>query len=276
MNRGERSGGYTIVETLIFLAVSALMFATAAALIGGQQNRAMFVASVRDFETKITDIANDVSTGYAAGASDVQCARGAQGPIFPGDPAYSIDVQGDCMLVGTVLQFGNEGNRGVMGQVAIAGHRLNSTAEDASSLAEAMPRPIPSSYQPLRILNGSEIRCVFISSSNCAANTTSNAGIGFFTSYSGSKLSGGSIRADTLLMTTLTFNDTQQSRLSNMSNSVVNYGSAVASGNYNPANGIIVCLRSGTTDQYALVRVGGGGSQLTVSSEIRGGNSCNV
>ena len=65
MNRGEaRRGGYTIVETLIFLAVSALLFVSTIILISGRQAKAQFTNSVRDLVSDITDVANDVANGY--------------------------------------------------------------------------------------------------------------------------------------------------------------------------------------------------------------------
>ncbi len=66
MNRGNRSTGYTIVETMIFLAVSSLMFISAMILINGRQSRAEFIQAVRVFEANLRDVANDVSTGYYA------------------------------------------------------------------------------------------------------------------------------------------------------------------------------------------------------------------
>ena len=63
---GGRSHGFTIVETMIVLAVSGALFTSAIFFIGGRQQKAEFTASVRNFETSINDIANDVSDGYFA------------------------------------------------------------------------------------------------------------------------------------------------------------------------------------------------------------------
>ena len=56
-----RSYGYTILEALIFLAVSGLLFAAVYPSFVGRDNKTKFSQAVRDLDTKINDIMNDTS-----------------------------------------------------------------------------------------------------------------------------------------------------------------------------------------------------------------------
>lgn len=63
MKRHKRAG-FTIVETLIVLAVSGVLFISVAALISGQINRYRTRDAVFNLESSVRDVLNDVSTGY--------------------------------------------------------------------------------------------------------------------------------------------------------------------------------------------------------------------
>ncbi|MBI3624088.1 hypothetical protein HY218_00480, partial [Candidatus Saccharibacteria bacterium] len=64
MVRGGNPGnGFTIVESMIFLAVTGTLMLVAFLMINGKQAQAQFATGVRDFNSKIEDIINDISTG---------------------------------------------------------------------------------------------------------------------------------------------------------------------------------------------------------------------
>ncbi len=81
---GRRSHGYTIIETLIFIAVSGMMFMSAVILVGGRQQEVEFSQGVRDLENKLKDTLNDVSTGYFPANNSLNCtiATGAGAGVF--------------------------------------------------------------------------------------------------------------------------------------------------------------------------------------------------
>ena len=84
-------GGYTIVEVLIFLAVSALIFASAAIAIGGQQQNVQYSQAVREFEIQVKDAINDVANGFYPAYTDVACRENASNEVEFYEPAATSD-----------------------------------------------------------------------------------------------------------------------------------------------------------------------------------------
>lgn len=287
MNRGKgqvqyRLGGYTIVETLIFLAVSAAIFFSAMQLIGGQQGKAQFVSAVRDFETKLTDIANDVSTGYYQGDSSFNCYDSGGGVLKFDGAAQTQGSNEPCIFVGTVIKLadGNsEDDRTKFTQFAMAGLRTDSlTGQAPTTLKAAQPQVIsvPSTYAPQTVGYGASIQCVDLGPKCTAANSVLYGAVGFFTRFMGTSPSGGtSIQTDVLPYMAVPLNTAATSQVGNISYPTTNYTAGL-----NPSNGITICLKSGTSSQYALIHIGGsqgGGNDLTFSSEIKsisGANLC--
>lgn len=77
--------GYTIIETIIFLAVTGAVFASTITIVSGQQARTEFTQAVRDVQTRIQDISNDVTTGFYHNPGTLRCNANPGGPhIIPG------------------------------------------------------------------------------------------------------------------------------------------------------------------------------------------------
>ena len=68
-------GGYTIIEVMIFLTVSAVLFVSVVGAMSAQSRRKQFTESVETFNQKLTHILNDVDTGYFPSNSDFKCTK---------------------------------------------------------------------------------------------------------------------------------------------------------------------------------------------------------
>lgn len=102
----SRNQGYTIIETIIFLAVTGAVFASTIGIISGQQARTEFTQAVRDVQTRLQDISNDVSTGFYHNTGTLKCHKTPGGPQIT--PSPGTDTQGtneDCIFLGRALQF---------------------------------------------------------------------------------------------------------------------------------------------------------------------------
>jgi type II secretory pathway pseudopilin PulG len=266
-------GGYTIIETLIFLAVSAAMFIAAMAFVSGQQNRAEFVNAVRNFEQQLIDVGNDVATGYYSYPSGLTCnADGSN------NPQVGATGPNRCILLGMVLKFGEGGTLNQYSKVTMVGSRVNSANVDVHNLAETHPVPIETSVNTQRLF-GARVECVYKNSGGCGTN---NAAVGFFTKLAGSVTEdtgkNNIIRTDLLIYPSVTFSDTISATYSKISATTVGVdystGGLASPANLNPQS-LALCLVSDTTNQHAMVTIRGALSgSLTITSVISGGTAC--
>lgn len=107
LNRGgdrRYNDGYTIVETLIVLAVTAAMFSAILVLFRGRQARVEFSQAVRDYEAMLQNIVNDVSKGYfSSDGYKCEISGPDQSPTVTPDASGRTGTNGDCAFFGKVL-----------------------------------------------------------------------------------------------------------------------------------------------------------------------------
>ena len=99
------SKGYTIVEVLIFLAVSAIMFISATALIKGRQANAQFSDTARNLSSKLQDWMNDAQTGFPGGVVGQNYChiQGSKIRVDSGTPPPGYSP--DCIFLGKAIQI---------------------------------------------------------------------------------------------------------------------------------------------------------------------------
>lgn len=154
MKRRTSAEGFTIVESMIVLAVTGAMFIIAMVAFNGQQERTRFSQATRDAESRISDIANDVSTGYFPEAADWVCRpqSGASPQIVNQPNAGGQGTNEGCIFLGKAIHFGpddiNCANNCVTARnVTIVGNRTITPAtgtREVESLAESFPGATPS------------------------------------------------------------------------------------------------------------------------------------
>lgn len=111
MNVGKSPKGYTIVEVMIFLAVSGFMFIMAAAFISGKQAKATFREGMNQLNASTQQVINDVANGYYPSTENFSCTAN-QSDAAPSTPAITnltTKARGTnqgCVFLGKVMQFG--------------------------------------------------------------------------------------------------------------------------------------------------------------------------
>lgn len=144
------SGGYTIIEVTIVLAVSVALLAMSMTFLSGREGHTRFSQSMRDMQSKMQDWLNDVSTGNAGGVSgtnigDIHCKLAGSLPQIkntgspPGDP--------DCIFLGKAIQFTDKNSPPTADQdkkiyvYSVFGRRVLGSGDPVGSLLEANPVP---------------------------------------------------------------------------------------------------------------------------------------
>lgn len=95
--------GFTIVETLVVIAITALLFLATSFLVRGQIQKQQYKLGINEQLSLLRDTANDVQTGYypdVLNLTNVTCAGTASSVN-----AANQGQNGDCILVGKRITF---------------------------------------------------------------------------------------------------------------------------------------------------------------------------
>lgn len=127
--------GYTIVEVMIVLAVSSLMFAIAANFINGKQARSSFTAGVNSLASRVQSTIEQVTDGSY---SDIplNCSVTGGGLSFTGGST------GKCMFLGKILHFDESNNQTAYEVFTIAGARFSASGAPVTTLSTAFPTAV--------------------------------------------------------------------------------------------------------------------------------------
>ena len=265
----SNSKGYTIVEVMIFLAISGVMFIMAASFINGKQSSAEFRQAVNDLNAQIQRVINDVENGYYPSAGNFTCTSDGSGnpPSF----STSATAQGlniGCVFLGKVMQFGvnNTDGRGY-NIYSVAGRQYVTTATLAklpSNFTESKAVPIIDTVNDPKVFDSTDRKTIFGGAKITKVRSGSNPinGIGFysnFSNYDGSEalVSGSrSVIVVSIPGTSTSLNETEVQMITNIKNQTVDTN--ILS---NPD--FSICLEGGR-GSYGLVKIGGtSGQRLT-------------
>jgi hypothetical protein len=274
MKSGGNTQGFTIVETLIYLAVSTAIMASVLTLVGGSQNKAQFQQAVNDTNQQINDVIDNVANGFYNKVGDFSCTAPSGAPIVNNAPADQ-GTNKDCMFIGRVIQFGVAGKPENMTVYDVVGIREIDGLQ-VTKLSDAAPRLIAPGVSTStgfpdasdkRLLKGgfSASKMSYKDSSNIEQNVRGVAILSTFAQNSNGanfkpatqQLSFYAIKGTTLGNTSKEFVDS--------ANDVNNYIKDIG------GDGIQVCFDSGTTKQHANVFIGGSSQSERTTLEIKEG-----
>lgn len=186
------SGGYTVIEVMMFLAVSGLLFVSAMVAIGGQQAHTEFNTSVGEVNAKFQLWVDQVVNGFTSSnatslPSDVNCAVGGDGrPQLSQVASGTSKKRGandECIFLGKAIQItdSSASDNNKIYAYSIIGRRTLSTATNdvVSNIYDAQPAAAADVSNPrldltetFLIPNGARVKWVKDSSTpaNAAAN----------------------------------------------------------------------------------------------------------
>jgi hypothetical protein len=266
--------GYTVVEVMVFLAVSSALFVIIAGTFSGRQAATEFSAATREMESRLQDIANDISTGFYSNPGTFRCQVSGGVPAILGTPPGPTQgTNQDCIFLGRVAQFDLGGSSGRRYNLySIVGARQASD-HDVQDFDEAQPRAIAQPTYAFdlteteQIPPGLTIRSIY---AQYGPNRRRIRAVGFFSSF------GTSAAADPTSLSVniipLGFPPTGNDK-DDVVNDVPNITTAYADAFANPDGGVVVCMEGEATNQHALLRLGGRNRQLTTDLTI-GEDTC--
>lgn len=281
MKRGDKSpqsDGFTVVETMIVLAITGLLFASAVILINGRQRKTEFAVGVRQIQQSFQQIVNETESGYFPGNANFSCNINPSGGLsITTSGAREQGSNGDCIFVGKTIVVSGVHNDSLR-VYTMAGRRLVS-GRDVEQLHEAQPTVIatstnnpaaPNLINEIRLTNGLTFRGARIGSTHIAADNV-----------------GGLTIASTLANFNKT--DTGQSGTQNFVLYRAGDGTswtknantqmeadAINSSNWAGARigSAELCFESAGTNQSGLITIGGNAGGVGVALDIKTGKTC--
>lgn len=102
------SGGFTVVETMIVLAVSGVLFVSLVGAVQGQQGKAQFKNSVTNVVSDIQSTIGQVTSGYyPAAEQNFRCITPSGAPILTANGSNAeLGTQENCTFMGQAILFG--------------------------------------------------------------------------------------------------------------------------------------------------------------------------
>lgn len=294
MKGGMRPHGFTIIEIMIFLAVSGFIFLSVITLMSGKQDRTEFQTSVSQLDSQLQTLMSSISSGYYNyPIGGFGCQPSLTGPQFFGTTSGQGSHYG-CALIGTVLQF-DPSIPGITNQnqayetYPVAGNQFvqppSSEPVDAITLAEEQPKVLPSSawstvtmqyglnlssstgmyYVDSQVNGGRQMPIggfgLFIRPSSTAAVGTTGLPTSGSSSIELVPIPGSAPGQNEPAFTPLVNGLTDYTGSNKITTSAASGAYTVS----NPDGGISICLNSGTDQESALFVIGGSNSPTRIS-----------
>jgi len=261
------------VEVLIVLAVTGILFVSAATLIAGQQSKAAFQQGVQQLQSQMQQVMNDVSSGYYPNLANFTCTNSGGGLNISGGSSAQ-GTNGDCIFLGKVVQFGS----GISGSnperfatLSLAGLRSDTSGNPITTLAATSPTVIPSSTATTPLEGGLTVSGMWYD-----GNRSQPVAALAFVSTLG-QTNGAGILTGTQQLNIIPILGTALTQNTSVTPTIIHNVLSSPAATVNPPNGVQVCFASGGTDQSGLLTIGGTGTngrQLDVTLDIKAGRDC--
>ncbi len=195
------SGGYTIIEVLIFLTISTAVFVAAQLVFQGQQGKTQFEQGMNELASRLQLYVGQVGTGIFPGQDQYSCSISVASGRSALSAGGNAGTSQECIFLGSAFQVvpGNSdlyiytvlGNR----TVTISGQ-----VQPVTSLAQALPEPVVKNGANLTQTYSTTWAKVVSSKITLAAGTTTSSDlVGFYndlsSSYASSTPGGQSVAA---------------------------------------------------------------------------------
>ena len=285
MSSASSQGGFTIVETLIVLAVTAMMLTSAMILIVGQQNRVQFTQSMQDIQSVIQQTMNEVGAGYYPSANNIECSPGGGGVnLSTGSTEQGANT--GCIFLGKAIQFASDGTAGTEYRIySIAGRQDDGGITDSQrTLADATPTAIargqttnqaasvPDATDTKRLLYGLKVVGMWYTQGGSKKDVGAVAFLNGLGSFKDSQLVSGTQQ---LSLVPVDNSDGGGSVVSQVPERVVDaINTKMETSPQNPDGGVSVCFSDGSPDRSGLITIGSNGRSLSVKLDMKGTGDC--
>jgi len=268
MNKGLTSHGYTIIEVLIVLAVTSALLVSAMILISGRQAKTEFSQAANDIQAQVSDVINNVSTGYYASRGNFSCTNNSGVP----NPSIGSDELGtkkDCILLGRAIQFSVSGKPDDYRIYDVVGVRTDASGNQVDTLAKAGPIVLTGAVnttEAKQLLYGLQVVKMQYSKNGAKLPIGSVAFLSSLGSYGcqNGLCSGSQTAGLWPIQNTSLGQDTATASSAINSAGAANFVDLAGA----PDGSVTVCFQSGGTNQYAVLTMGSSNRLLSTKIDI--------
>lgn len=250
------SEGYTILEVMIVMTVTATMFVIVATLFGGRQAATELRQSVNDLESKIQSVANDVSSGFFP--SGIICSPISGGSVSINSATTNPGSNTGCVFLGKAMQLNSSSD--VVNIISIAGRQFigdTNASSTTSNLTEAKPLAFTETQELYTLQFGLKPTKIFDINDGTAYGT-----LMFVTQLGGSA---GSTNPLTGSRGTLLYGLSGSTLADSIVGTIGALNSSVPAANFKQlVKGVGICLL-GQNGKKAELTIGSAGSQLSTN-----------
>lgn len=305
----KRGDGFTIVEVMIVLAVTGLIFLSALTLINGRTSQAEFTTAIQNAQSQIQQVINEVGNGFYPNNGSFNCTSSLGPPTITAGSSPGQGANTGCIFLGKIIQFTAGSTPTHFTTYTIVGSQLAGgqevqTYQAASALALAHGANAPGNTVPATLMgnqtpleNGLNVVGVYYCTATSAASCTVTSGtgtndnpsgssigaVGFLSSlgsYGATGLKSGSQHLNLVPISGSLLTSSPTSAVDAI-NQALNpnppIGGFISADNFvtNPPNTVLICFASATTKQSGLITLGGvGNGNLTASLTIKTSQDC--
>jgi type II secretory pathway pseudopilin PulG len=275
-----RADGFTIVETLIVLAVTGFLFLSAVLLFAGQSRKVEFVQAVQDIQAQLQQTISEVGAGYY-GNTGFNCS-GVSGNVnlTTGNNAQGSNT--GCIFLGKAIQFG-------VRDTDPQGYYIYSIAglqDNAGTLASARPVAIargnatnatanfPDATERKHLNYGLEAVSMQYVHNGQTRPIGAVAFISGLGEYSGGQLMSGTQQVNLVPVGGSANGNSIRTDPAATVDAINRYMSDETLSPKMPSGGVRICFASGGTTQSGLITIGSNGRNLSVKLDIKSTRDC--
>jgi len=125
----SRRSGYTIVEVMVVLAVSSIIFLAVVTMFNGKQNRTQFSQAMQDIKSQVNSMLNEVGDSVFANANNYDCSTATGKPVLSNAASPGNGKNSDCVYLGKAVRVGGDPDKDLNQFViyTVLGTRTDST-----------------------------------------------------------------------------------------------------------------------------------------------------
>lgn len=276
LRRRQSSAGFTIVETMIVLAVTGILFVAIAISWAGRQHKNEFTTSSNDIRDRMQQVISDVQNGFFPDTAGFTCTKTGSSNLSLTSSSQTQGTNDNCVFLGKVMQFGYKTDPEEYRTFSIAAAREPSDLLDFSTYKGTVIAPsfqnstndLPDLTERGTLLYGLTVHAMQAEKST--GSWVNVDAVGFLSRNGTADPTHGGLNNGTQQIDLYAFNGDVNSvnygaglTASNSPNSELNKElTSTATGQYYKNVEVRICFQSGGTNQFAILTIGGGNSEL--------------